>query len=53
MDEVTGLDRFKSVPDTPWHDVCVAGPKPNLRLNAHDPIVTVVKNQFHRSGHDI
>ena len=53
MDEVTGLDRFEPVPDTAWHDVRVAGPKQNLRLDAHRPLVTVVKNQFHRSAHDV
>jgi hypothetical protein len=53
MNEITGLDRFEPVPDTPWHDVRLAGPKQNLRLDAHCLLVTVVKNQFHRSAHDI
>ena len=53
MDEVTGLDRFEPVPDTAWHDVRVAGPKEDLRLDAHRSLVTVVKNQFHRSAHDV
>jgi len=53
MDEVTGFDRFESVPDTPGDNVRIAGPKENLRLDAHRPLVTVVQNQLHGSAHDI
>ena len=53
MDEVTGLNRFEAVPDTAWHDVRVAGPQWHLRLDAHRPLITVVKNQFHCSAHDV
>jgi len=53
MDKVTGLDRFEPVPDAAWHDVRITGPKENLRLDAHSPLVTVVKNQFHRSAHEV
>ena len=53
MDEIAGLDRLEPVPDTAWHEVRVAGPKQNLRLNAHRALVTVVKNQLHRAAHDV
>lgn len=53
VDEITGFDRFKPVPDTAWHDVRIAGPKENLRLDADSFLVTVVENQFHRSANDI
>ena len=53
MDEVAGLDRLEPVPDTAWHEVRVAGPKENVRLDARRPLVTVVKDQFHRAAHDV
>jgi uncharacterized membrane protein len=53
MDEVTGIDRFEPVPHTAWHDVRIARSKQNGRLEADRPLVTVVKNQFHRSAHDV
>jgi hypothetical protein len=53
MDEILGSTGSSRVPDTAWHEVRVAGPKENLRLDAHRPLVTVVKNQFHRSAHDV
>ncbi len=53
MNEVTGLDRFEPVPDTAWHDVRVAGPQHDLRLDARCTLVTVIEDQFHRSAHDV
>src|SRR5438874_1679146 len=53
MDEIAGLDRLESVPDTARHDVRVAGPKQNLRLDAHRALVAVVEDQFHRPAHDV
>jgi hypothetical protein len=53
MDEVPGLDGFEPVPDAAWHDARVAWPQQNLRLDADRPLVTVVKNQFHRSAHEV
>ena len=53
MNEVTGLDRFEPVPDTAGHDVRVAGPQHDLRLDARCTLVTVIEDQFHRSAHDV
>jgi len=53
MDEVAGLDRFKSVPDTARHDVRVAGTEENFRLDSRRSSVTIVKNQFHGSTDDV
>lgn len=41
------------MPDSPRHDVRLAGPKENLRLVANRLLITVVENQFHRPAHDI
>jgi len=53
MDEVTGFDRFNPMPEAAWHDIRVAGLKQDPRLDANRPLVTVIKNQFHRSAHDV
>jgi hypothetical protein len=44
MDEVAGLDWFEPVPDTAGHDVRVACPQQNHRLDADRLLITVVKN---------
>ena len=53
MDEVAGFDRFEAMPDTAWHDVRVAGAQQDPRLDADRLLVTIVKDQFHRSAHDV
>lgn len=52
MDQGARLDSFQPVPDTLGDDVGIAGFQQHRRLDPRRLLVTVVKDQRHRSGDD-
>jgi hypothetical protein len=53
VDQIAGFDGFEAMPNTAWHDVCVAGPEENSRFDTEGLLVTIVKYQLHNSTDEV